>query len=58
MKLILEFDGELNKFERALSSEDDNFTLLDSIYWLLDYGENDEDSVHRTRYGDIKIRKE
>lgn len=58
MKIILEFNGGLEDFERALGEKDDNFTLLDSIYWLLDYGEDDEKAKHRTKYGDVIIAKE
>ena len=59
MKVILEFDGDVQDFERALDSMDENFAINDTIFWLLDYGvEPDEvsgDCKHHTEYGDIKI---
>lgn len=58
MKITLEFDGGIEDFERAIEEKDENFYLSDSIYWLLDYGEEDEVATHRTKYGDIAIRKE
>ena len=60
MRVILEFDGNdteaLKNFEKAMDSKDDNFWLTDNIFWELDYGEGE--SVHRTPYGDITIKKQ
>lgn len=59
MKVILEFDGNSEDFERALDSMDENFNINDTIFWLLDYGVEPNkisgDCVHHTEYGDIKI---
>lgn len=60
MRIVLEFEGNdtkaLQDFEGALCEKDDNFYLIDSIIWELDYGEGK--SVHRTPFGDITIRKQ
>lgn len=61
MKVILEWDGgdtveDYQKFERALSSNDEVFDLLDSIYWELDYGCGK--SIHHTEHGDIIIKQQ
>lgn len=57
MKVVLEFEGtDIVRFEDAMCSDDDNFSLFDSIFWELDYGEGE--SVHRTEYGDITIRQQ
>ena len=62
MKVILEFDGSEEDFERAFDSMDDNFNINDSIFWEIDYGDNPDEgrghSLHRTQYGDIKIKVE
>ena len=57
MRVVLEFDGtDISKFEEALNSDDDNFNLLDSIFWELDYGTGK--SIHRTKFGDITIKQQ
>lgn len=61
MKVILEWDGgdtieDYRKFERALDSKDEDFDILDSIYWELDYG--DGQSYHRTEHGNIIIKQQ
>lgn len=62
MKVILEFDGSEEDFERAFDSMDDDFNINDSVFWEIDYGtssvEPNESSYHRTKYGDIKITVE
>ena len=62
MKVILEFDGREEDFERAFDSMDDQFNINDSIFWEIDYGSNPDEtrgySLHRTEYGDIKIKVE
>ena len=55
-KIVLEFEGEQADFERAVFEKDEDFDLLDSVVWELDYGE--DGSIHSTRYGDIKIKTE
>lgn len=52
-KIILEFEGTDEDFERALCEKDEEFELIDSILWEKDYG--GEGSVHRTKHGDIMI---
>lgn len=60
MKVILEFDGnnidDFKNFEKALCEKDENFDLVDSILWELDYGEGH--SEHPTKYGTITIRQD
>lgn len=60
MKVILEFEGTgkkaLRDFEKALLEYDDNFDLIDSILWELDYGTGE--SKHPTKYGDITIKQQ
>lgn len=61
MKVILEFDGSEQDFERAFDSKDENFYINDSIFYEIDYGDSSEEngrSAHRTEYGDIKIKVE
>lgn len=62
MKVILEFDGSEEDFERAFDSMDDNFNINDSVFWEIDYGSSSKEtgdcSIHRTEYGDIKIKVE
>lgn len=61
MKVILEFDGSEQDFERAFDSKDENFYINDSIFYEIDYGDSSGEngrSVHRTEYGDIKIKVE
>ena len=61
MKVILEFDGSEQDFERAFDSKDDNFYINDSIFYEIDYGDSTEEnshSIHRTEYGDIRIKVE
>lgn len=63
MKVILEFDGSEQDFERAFDSKDDNFYINDSIFWEIDYHDDSledtgEYSIHRTKYGDIRIKVE
>lgn len=61
MKVILEWDGgdtpeDYTLFERALTDKDDNFDLVDSIIWELDFG--DGESRHHTEHGDIIIKQQ
>lgn len=57
MKIILEMEGnDVERFERALNNDDDNFCLMDSILWELDYGTGE--SKHNTAYGEIIIRQQ
>lgn len=60
MKVILEFDGSEQDFERAFDSKDENFYINDSIFYEIDYGDSSEEdrAIHRTEYGDIKIKVE
>lgn len=62
MKVILEFDGSEEDFERAFDSMDEQFNINDSVFWEIDYGGNPDEtrgySLHRTEYGDIKITVE
>ena len=58
MKVILEFDGSEEDFERAFDSMDDQFNINDSIFWEIDYGDGKGAGFHRTEYGDIKITVE
>lgn len=56
MRIVLEFEGtDVEAFEKAIDSKDDNFWLTDSIFWELDYGEGE--SKHRTPFGDITIKQ-
>lgn len=52
-RLILEFDGSVRDFQKALCLPDEDFDLLDNIFYLMDYGNNID--YHSTRYGTIKI---
>lgn len=60
MRVILEFNGttteDLKNFERAMCEKDENFNLLDSILWELDYGTGE--SKHPTKYGTITIKQQ
>lgn len=62
MKVILEWGGNAPKqdeqvlFERAITTNDDSFDLIDSIIWELDYGTGE--SKHVTEHGEITIRVE
>lgn len=56
MKVILEFDGNEQDFERAFDSMDDQFNINDSVFWEIDYG--GEGSNHNTEYGNIHITVE
>lgn len=58
VRVILEFDGSEEDFERAFDSMDEQFNINDSIFWEIDYGSNSDHSLHRTEYGDIKIKVE
>lgn len=62
MKVVLEFNGSEEDFERAFDSMDEQFNINDSIFWEIDYGDNPDErrgySLHRTEYGDIKITVE
>lgn len=57
MKVILEFDGSKENFERAFDSLDNYFCINDSVFWAIDYGEG-AISTHHTKHGDIKIKVE
>lgn len=54
LKIIFEFDGDSQSFQNAISSKDDEFDFIDSIFWEMDYGEGK--SFHSTEYGDITIK--
>lgn len=60
MKVVLEFGGttteDFKNFERAICEDDENFSLVDSILWELDYG--DGESKHATKYGEITIKQQ
>lgn len=56
MRITLEFDGSHKDFDRALCAMDENFDIVDSILWELDYGEGE--SGHKTEYGLITIKQE
>ena len=57
MRIVLEMDGnDVLNFERALNQDDDNFCLMDSILWELDYGSGE--SKHNTKYGEIRIKQQ
>lgn len=60
MRVVLDFEGNdtktLQDFEGALCEKDDNFYLIDSILWELDYGTGE--SKHRTKYGTITIKQQ
>lgn len=58
MKVILEFDGSEEDFERAFDSMDDQFNINDSIFWEIDYGDGKGAGFHNTEYGNIKITVE
>lgn len=58
MKVILEFDGSEEDFERAFDSMDDQFNINDSIFWEIDYGDGEGASFHNTEHGNIKITVE
>lgn len=52
VKVTLTYDGTVREFEEAFDSNDENFDINDSIYYLLDYGTEDE--VHN--HNGIKIK--
>lgn len=54
MRVILQFNGEVEDFERAFDAMDDQFDIGDNIFYELDYGDG-TDGVHRTEFGDIEI---
>lgn len=56
LKIIFEFDGDSQSFQKAISSKDkdDEFDFIDSIFWEMDYGKGE--SFHSTEYGDITIK--
>ncbi len=56
MKITLEFTGTRENLQKAITSEDDSFDLVDSIFWEMDYGEGE--SIHSTEYGDVIIKYE
>lgn len=57
MKVILETDDfDVAKFQKILTGNDDEFDILDSIIWELDYGEGE--SEHCTQYGNITIKQQ
>lgn len=56
-RIILEYEGDVEDFERAMDSMDDNFELNDSIFYMLDY-EPDLVSTHCTDHGVITLKYE
>lgn len=58
MKVVLEFDGSEEDFERAFDSMDEQFNINDSIFWEIDYGDGEGAGFHNTEYGNIKITVE
>lgn len=54
MRVILEFDGDSETFQKALYSMDDKFNIVDSICWQMDYDPQDV-GYHMTEHGDIRI---
>lgn len=58
IKITLEFDGDEQAFSNAVCEMDDQFEFLDSLIWTIDYEEEKGSSLHRTKYGDIKLTKE
>lgn len=44
----------------AFDSKDDNFYINDSIFYEIDCGDSSDENraIHRTEYGDIKIKVE
>lgn len=58
MKIIID-TGDLTYQEaQAKLGMDDNFDLVDSIIWLMDYGEEDTNGEMVTTHNGIKIRIE
>lgn len=58
IKITLKFDGNGRAFSNAVCEMDDQFDFLDSLIWTIDYEEKKGSSLHRTKYGDIKLTKE
>ena len=56
MRIIMEFDGSIKDFEEILCEvpENDNFDLIDSVLYMLDY-EPDKENIHHSKYGNIKM---
>lgn len=53
VKVILDFDGTLTDFQRAICAMDDEFDFYDSLFWEMDYG--GIGTTHNTPFGDIGI---
>ena len=56
-RIILEYDGDVKEFEKAIDSMDDNFGLNDSIFYMLDYEPNSV-NTHSTNHGCITLKYE
>ena len=46
VEVTLTYGGNIREFEKALDSNDENFDINDSIYYLLDYGTEEEVHNH------------
>lgn len=56
VELSIKFEGDVKQFERALTTKDGSFSVIDSIIWELDNGEwRGKGSIHHTVHGDIQI---
>ena len=58
MRIILEFNGNRQDFEKAFDSTNGSFDIHDSIFYQLDYCLDKEVGIHSTEYGDITIKAE
>ena len=55
MKVILEFDGTPDNFEKAFDAIDDQFDIHDNVFYQIDNEERNTTGIHHTDYGDILI---
>lgn len=55
MKIIIDTGDLTYKEAQTKLGMDDNFDLLDSIIWLMDYGEEDTNGTMTTTHNGIKI---
>lgn len=56
-RVILEFNGTEDNFQKAMDAMDDMFDMNDSIFYMIDY-DPDSENIHHTEYGDIIMRYE
>ena len=56
MRITLEFNGNVKQFEEVLCEipENDDFDLIDSILYMLDYEPNII-NFHHSKFGNIKM---